>query len=115
MISFWFLLQTRSSNTTIFFVVCRQLFEGNDAAVDARGHRLDDLVLDLGVDVFSKVLQERTVVVLMKIFGEKENFVELQQLARNVQENVRFARVARTTDQHPENAMENGIAGCPCL
>ena len=64
-----------------FLVVHRQLFEREDFTAGG----LNDLITNIGVDVFSKVPQKSLVFVLVQVFGKKENFVELQQLVKHVQ------------------------------
>ena len=47
-----------------FLVVHRKLFEWNDFIIMS----LDDLVTNLGVDSFSKVLQKRLIFILVQVF-----------------------------------------------
>lgn len=77
-----------------FLVVGGQLLERNDFFPKS----FDDLVTHLGVNVFGKVLQERLVLVLVEVFREMQNFVELQQRVKHVQQNVRFAEIAGSAD-----------------
>lgn len=92
-----------------FLVVSRQFFEGNDFIP----RRLDDLVTDSGVDVFGKVLQKCLVLVLVEVFREKEDFVELQQFVKHVQQDVRFAGIDRTASEHLENIRGHGGVPSP--
>ena len=57
-----------------FLVVHRKLFEWNDFIIIS----LNNLITDLGVDSFSKVLQKTLVLVLVEVFLEEVYFIKHQ-------------------------------------
>ena len=44
----------------------------------------------------------------MEVLREQEDLVKLQQLVKHVEQDVRFARVSGSTNQHPENISGHG-------
>ena len=79
-----------------FLVVRGQLLERDDV-VPAPG-RLDDPV----------VVQKGLLLVLVEVLRVQEDFVELQQLVKHVEKDVRFAGVAGAADEHSENVCGHG-------
>ena len=54
------------------------------------------------IDPFVKIINHVLVLVLMKVFCVKVNFVVGQQLVKHMQKNISFTRVARPTNKHPK-------------
>lgn len=61
------------------------------------------------VNICGNVLQNSLMLVLVEVFRKVIDFVKLQQLVNHVQQDVCFSRIARSTNEHPENV--SGHAG----